>query len=68
MKQSPDYFAQAERLARWAHVTLGVEGHELEAVLQSWRGSNGVPLSDLALAIVSRHTTHREAERRQAAA
>jgi hypothetical protein len=51
----PDAFAQAERLAKWAHVVLGVEGVELFDILYAWRTNNDVPLSMDALSVVVAH-------------
>jgi hypothetical protein len=50
-----DKFAQAERLAKWAHVCLGVDGLELLDILHCWRDRNDVPLSNGALAVVVAH-------------
>jgi hypothetical protein len=52
-----DPFAQAERLAKWAHVSLGVEGAELLDILHSWRDKYGIALSNGALAVVVAHVT-----------
>ena len=51
----PDPFAQAERLAKWAHVSLGAEGAELLDILHSWRDNYGIMLSNSALAVIVAH-------------
>jgi len=48
-------FAQAERLAHWAHLTLGVEGVPLLDVLTEWRGKYAAALSNSALAVIVAH-------------
>jgi hypothetical protein len=55
MSAPPDYFAQAERLAQWAHVCLGCAGADLLDILHDWRDRNAVPLSNGALAVVVAH-------------
>lgn len=55
MTRPTDFFAQAERLAKWAHVSLGAEGRELLDILHGWRDRNDVPLSPWALAIIAAH-------------
>lgn len=55
MSAPTDYFAQCERLARWAHVSLGAEGIALRDILDRWRRDNAIPLSGSALTIITAH-------------
>jgi hypothetical protein len=51
----PDPFAQAERLARFAHSTMGTEGTTLLDLLHQWRDGYQIELSNGALAVIAAH-------------
>lgn len=68
MTRPTDFFAQAERLASWARVALGLEGHALQDLVQDWRSKNAVPLSDLAIAVLVNHVCARPLDDERVAA